>query len=241
MQQSNASATNADQQTTGDGQAIADPIREYFANRRDEMLPFLPQRYGRVLEVGCGEGRFTTLLASGTEVWGVEPDCVSAAWAARRMHRVLVGTYDRVSDELPDAYFDLVICNDVIEHMLEPEAFLGSIRRKLAVGGHVVASIPNVRHWETLFELLWQKDWRYRHSGTLDRTHLRFYTKKSILRLFQESGLEVEQIAGINQSKKRWRRLAFSLLSILTVGRLDDVRFPQFAIRGVLRTGDEPR
>lgn len=230
-----------DQQKTGDGRAVDAPIREYFANRRDEMLAFLPQHYARVLEVGCGEGRFAVLLAVGTEVWGVEPDRVSAAGAASRMHRVLADKYDRVSDELPDAYFDLVICNDVIEHMAEPEALLESLRRKLAAGGRIVASIPNVRHWETLFELLWRKDWRYRHSGTLDRTHLRFYTKKSILRMFQQSGFEVERIAGINQSKSRWRRFAFSVLSILTAGRLDDVGFPQFAIRVVLRAGDDFR
>lgn len=240
MQRSSAPGSEADRKKNEEGQAIDGPIREYFANRREEMLAFLPQQYARVLEVGCGEGGFTTLLARGTEVWGVEPDRVSAARAANRMHRVLVGTYERVADELPDAYFDLVVCNDVIEHMIDPEAFLKSLHRKLAAGGHVVASIPNVRHWETLFELLWQKDWRYRKSGTLDRTHLRFYTKKSILRLFRESGFEVERIAGINQSNKRWRRLAFSLLSILTVGRLDDVRFPQFAIRVVWSKGDEP-
>lgn len=240
MPRSNNSATNSNQQEAGDGKAIVGPLREYFSSRRDEMLPFLPQRYARVLEIGCGEGRFATLLARGTEVWGVEPDRVSAAQAARHMHRVLVDKYERVSDELPDAYFDLVICNDVIEHMQEPEVFLGSIRRKLAAGGHIVASIPNVRHWETLFELLWQKDWRYRQSGTLDRTHLRFYTKKSILRLFQESGFEVEKIVGVNHSKNRWRRLAFSLLSILTAGNLDDARFPQFAIRVVLRGGNDP-
>lgn len=213
----------------------SEPTRKYYANRRDDMLPFLPARYTRVLEVGCGEGAFAALLAPGSEVWGVEPDPVSAARAATRLHRVCAGAYTQVAGQLPDAYFDLVICNDVIEHMVEPEEFLVSMRRKLAPDGHVIASIPNMRHWETLFELLWKKDWRYRQSGTLDRTHLRFYTQKSIERLFTESGFVIERIAGINEPRHPWRRLALLLLSALTLGYYADVRFPQFALRAGLK------
>lgn len=204
--------------------------REYYANARSEMLKFVPQQYSRVLEIGCGEGRFASLLDKASELWGVEPDPTAARLASQRMHRVLNGTYDEVASRIPAQYFDVIVCNDVIEHMVEPESFLMSVRDKLTQGGRLIASLPNMRHWEGLYELLVKKDWRYRQSGLLDRTHLRFFTKISMARLFTQAGFAIERIEGINAPRKWTRRLPFVLLSALTAGYYADIQYPQFAI-----------
>ena len=89
-----------------------------------------------------------------SEIWGVEPNPEAAARASNKLDRVLTGTYDSVASELPDCYFDLVICNDVIEHMPDYDAFLEAIKLKMCPSGHVVGSVPNVRHVTCLFKLL---------------------------------------------------------------------------------------
>jgi 2-polyprenyl-3-methyl-5-hydroxy-6-metoxy-1,4-benzoquinol methylase len=202
----------------------------YYANVRRDMVSFLPDRYSRVLEVGCGEGAFCDLLAPGCEVWGVEPELKSAAVAAQRMHKVLAVRFDDAAPELPLHYFDLVVCNDVIEHLEEPERCLRSIREVLVPGGHVVASIPNVRHWEVLWQLLVEKDWRYVSSGVLDRTHLRFFTERSIRRLFVQTGYEVVQLAGINDVFHPVRRAVLATAALLTLWYWRDVGYRQFGV-----------
>ena len=120
--------------------------RNYFGHARPEMMAFIPKRRRTVLDIGCGEGWFTKSIAGAEELWGVEPDPHSAGIAQAHMHAVLLGTYDEMEPRLPDGYFDVVVYNDVIEHMPDHERFFHQIRRKIAPGGVIVGSVPNVRY-----------------------------------------------------------------------------------------------
>lgn len=211
------------------------PGPQYYANVRHEMVGFLPPRYSRVLEVGCGEGVFAPLLTLPCEKWGVEMDPNSAQRAEMVMDRVLVGLYEDVSSQLPAHYFDLVVCNDVIEHMADPEAFLAAVKGHMAPGACIMASIPNMRHWEVLWQLLVKKDWKYVREGIMDRTHLRFFTETSIRRMFEEAGFDVDRAGGINGVFGPARRMAFVALNALTFGSCRDIQFRQFAVLARLR------
>jgi 2-polyprenyl-3-methyl-5-hydroxy-6-metoxy-1,4-benzoquinol methylase len=206
------------------------------------MVRFLPASYRRVLEVGCAAGGFSAHLKSPCEVWGVEPNSAAAEAAALRMHKVLVGTYIAVAPELPERYFDLVVCNDVIEHMDDHDAFLEAIKQKMAPGGHIVGSVPNVRHITALFKLLVQKDWPYAESGILDRSHLRFFTEKSLRRALLQHGYRIEKFAGIGSIIRSGiasapkpgaiadtvYRLATLGVVCLTAGFYWDTQYPQY-------------
>lgn len=172
--------------------------QSYYQHKRSEMIPFMPSEYSRVLEIGCGEGGFrSNFIDKEHEYWGVEMQTNMPA--RERLDKVLVGTYDEVSNNLPDHYFDLIVCNDVVEHMENHIAFLNNIKSKLSASGRLVLSIPNVRYIANLAELLFQKDWRYRDSGILDRTHLRFFTKKSLIQVLAQTGWTINKIEGINR------------------------------------------
>jgi SAM-dependent methyltransferase len=143
---------------------------------------------------------------------------------------VLVGFYDEVKHQLPDHAFDLVICNDVIEHLADPDQFLEAIKSKMSPGAYLVGSIPNVRHISNLKGLLLHKDWQYEDAGILDRTHLKFFTEKSLRKLFTEHQFEVEMLSGINDvSSRGFFPRIFSKLLYLVLG--NDVRYIQLGFR----------
>lgn len=198
----------------------------YYGFHRQDILQLLPPEYSKILEIGCAAGKFRANLDKPHEYWGVEPDPEVAREAETVLDRVFAGSYEAVQDQLPDGYFDLVICNDVIEHMPDHDAFLREIKAKIAPGGHMVISVPNVRFIWNLWEVLIEKDWRYRDAGVLDRTHLRFFTLKSLRRSLDAAAYRVKILKHINTFKPgpKIRRLIYYILPWL-LGR--DIRYLQ--------------
>lgn len=208
--------------------------REYYGNPRREMLPFVPPTAGRILDIGCGAGVFAEglkeLRRSGgspvPEIWGVEMDAAAAAVAGQALDRVLVGDALAVLPGLPAGHFDCVVLNDVLEHVAQPERLLAAVVPLLAAGGRLVASIPNVRYFFNVVNLVWHGRWDYTDEGILDRTHLRFFTRSSIIRLFQENGFSLRTMQGINPTGS----LKFKLANLGSLGRYRDMRYLQFAV-----------
>lgn len=134
-----------------------DPTTDmYYRYARQEMLPFMPADAQRVLELGCAEGVFAATVKerTGAEVWGIEFNPQAAERARAVIDRVLVGDADTQIAELPDNHFDAVVCNDVLEHLVDPVATLKQLRTKLKPGGVVVASIPNIRYAPALSKVV---------------------------------------------------------------------------------------
>ena len=174
----------------------------YYSHPRQALAGLIiPSRYGRVLEIGCGTGAFATHYNSGSEIWGIEPNRDAARQAKLLMDKVLIGTYREVENDLPSNYFDLVVCNDVIEHMPDGLSFLDDIQKTMSPGARLAGSIPNVRYYRNLGALLLQKDWKYRDEGILDQTHALFFTKKSIARALEEANYRIELLVGINEGR----------------------------------------
>ena len=209
----------------------------YYESARSDMAEFLPEVYHYVLEVGCAQGNFSSCLNSGAELWGVEMNPCAAEAAKRKMEQVLVGRYTNVAGALPDRYFDLVICNDVIEHMADCDDFLDSIQKKMTPAGYLMGSVPNVRYYRNLWSLVVQKDWKYEDWGILDRTHQRFFTKKSLNRTLCDHGFQIVKLKGscgnllvfTNKRPLGYARAAmFGLLTLLSFGFFWDVQYLRF-------------
>jgi len=112
-----------------------------------------------------------------------------------------------------------------LEHLADPYTVLFNIKTKLNKNGVVVSSIPNVRYYSNLKKLLIDKQWQYEDLGILDKTHLRFFTEKSIKDTFDRLGYEIVKLSGINAFNPTWK---FKLLNIITLGNLSDTKFAQF-------------
>jgi 2-polyprenyl-3-methyl-5-hydroxy-6-metoxy-1,4-benzoquinol methylase len=209
----------------------SDVPEQYFEFPRTEMLDFLPDSPKTILEIGCGAGSFGQLVKEhhDCEYWGMELDPGAAEIAKQRIDKVFVGQVHETLDQAPDGYFDCFVANDVLEHLVDPYGVLLEVKKKLKPGGAVTASIPNVRHFETMWNLVFKKEWRYQDAGVLDRTHLRFFTESTIRELFTDQGYRVEKMYGINKSDSKFERMC----NLLTLGWLKDTLYLQFAVRAV--------
>jgi 2-polyprenyl-3-methyl-5-hydroxy-6-metoxy-1,4-benzoquinol methylase len=141
---------------------------------------------------------------------------------------MILGDAMEVLKELPENYFDCLICNDILEHLPSPEHFLKEVRRILTKNATITTSVPNVRFWGHFVHYFVYKDWKYADFGILDHTHLKFFTKKSLVRLLQDSNIEVEIIKGITPVNT----ILYNLSNILSLGFISDMRYLEFAVRG---------
>lgn len=210
-------------------EGIYDKNKDYYGGVRSEMLKYFPANARTMLDVGCGEGLFgkSAVDRFGAEVWGIDINERSVALAETNLARTFCGDVSQLLDELPDNHFDVIYFNDVLEHMVDPYSLLEEIKGKLTTEGMVVASIPNIRYHRVLTQILLKRDFKYEKAGVMDETHMRFFTKKSIGRMFVEAGYELDSLVPINKSKSV-RPLFYKLLTLGLIG--NDISYPQFAV-----------
>lgn len=199
----------------------------YYTASRNDMIRFIDNKPSRILEIGCGEGNFATNFVQ-AEFWGVEPNADMAERAVSRGRKILVGTYESVARDIPENYFDLVACNDVIEHMIDPMGFLRDVKNKLRPGGKLIASIPNIRYAPLLYDLVFHGDFDYTESGLMDYTHLHFFTPKSFAKMAMRCGWRVELSEPL--SFQPFKPLKNLILRILERGG-KDMRNLQFVVK----------
>lgn len=199
----------------------------YYSNIRNEMLKYLPLDAKTVIDIGCGNGSFAKVIKERTnaEVWGIEYMEEEALIAEKVLDKVYFGPCEDHLDNLPNHYFDVVYFNDVLEHLVDPYMVLEKIKIHLKPGGVVISSIPNMRYHNALIKLLFDKEWEYEGSGVMDKTHLRFFTGKSILKMYDRLGYKAQVHEGINKS----RSLKPYLYNIPLLFTHLDIRYLQYA------------
>jgi 2-polyprenyl-3-methyl-5-hydroxy-6-metoxy-1,4-benzoquinol methylase len=148
----------------------------------------------RVLELGCASGYLSEMMTrQGCEVVGVERESKAALMAERFCRQVIVGDLN-VLGIIPYSQesFDVLLLADILEHLVDPLAVLQRFVGYVKGNGRIILSIPNVANWAIRWELLNGK-WNYTDGGSMDRTHLRFYTRRTIRELLNMAGLTIVQ------------------------------------------------
>ncbi|HEY8063944.1 MAG TPA: class I SAM-dependent methyltransferase [Methylosinus sp.] len=210
----------------------------YFFQRRGEIIALIPERRRRILEIGCGAGIFAASIEGAEEIWGIEPTAHAAEQAAGRLFKVICAPFDIAKSKLSEQYFDIIICNDVIEHMHDHDLFFEEIKKFISPGGVLIGSIPNVRYYNNLYNILFHKEWSYADSGILDKSHLRFFTEISLLKCLSAHQFDIERFYGINSVihvtksiRENFVSAIVSLLIIISFGFNNDIQYLQFAFR----------
>jgi 2-polyprenyl-3-methyl-5-hydroxy-6-metoxy-1,4-benzoquinol methylase len=204
--------------------------RGYFAGANEHLVALLPPEARRVLDVGCAAGALGEAIKEsrpGILVDGLDRESAVLEEAAARLDRVRLVDLDGPLPESSETY-DTIICGDVLEHLIDPWRVLRWLTAQLEDGGHVVASIPNLRYYKVLRDLVLRGRFTYRDSGILDATHLRFFTLHEMESLFTKAGLEVierkPRIGGGNAIMRGLDWICF--------GRLEPFRTKQYTLLG---------
>ncbi|MEM7218367.1 MAG: methyltransferase domain-containing protein [Pseudomonadota bacterium] len=204
-EQGSTAAPSADPATSSGSDAAPTPRVDLRVDNNSHtrvvryVRGFAATRSLRVLEVGCASGYFgAALRTEGHSVWGVEPDPVAADAARAQLDRVSCANIEAflLDEDTADERFDVIVLGDVLEHLVEPEAVLRACRSRLAPDGAIALSIPNVAYGPVRLMLLAGR-WQYSDRGILDRTHLRFFTRASLLDLVERCGLQAERFSAI--------------------------------------------
>jgi 2-polyprenyl-3-methyl-5-hydroxy-6-metoxy-1,4-benzoquinol methylase len=201
----------------------------YFSNSRSEIIPFVPSNIKMALDVGCGNGAFGKLLKKERQcsVWGIEPNKQVAIEAGEKLDKVINSLFIENIPALNGHTFDAIFFNDVLEHLINPGESLNYCKKLLNPQGCIIASIPNIRWYPVILKLIRYKDFKYEKSGVMDSTHLRFFTRNSMIRLFESNGYKVVNIEGINRNTNfRF----FNIINSLLLRSQDDMAFPQFVV-----------
>ncbi len=167
--------------------ALADP------NNTHAILLRLVGNDKEVLEIGPATGYMTRVLSGqqGCRVTGFEINPAAAAAAQPFLKRLIIGDLENPHDLAKiDGPFDVILIADVLEHLAAPEVPLRELRDYLCPGGRLMVSLPNVAHWSVRRALLFGR-WELTGRGLMDRTHLRWYTRRTATALIEAAGYRV--------------------------------------------------
>ncbi len=168
---------------------------EYYNNQKGQrFIPYLPQRPSTILELGCAAGQLGYELRQkglASELVGVEIFPTAAEHAKKYFDVVYTGDIEQMTFEYK-GYFDVIICGDVLEHLRDPWTMTEKIYRWLKNDGLFISTIPNIRNWSILLDLLLRGNWRYsEQGGILDNTHLRFFTRKTFFEMLTSAKFKI--------------------------------------------------
>lgn len=166
----------------------------YHSLVRRDVMPLVPKGK-RLLDVGGGVGATAKALKAEGRV---EQVGVWDAVAPQDDPDLAFTSQADLNDETAiDRFFvehgpvDTLMFLDVLEHLVDPWSVLEHFSRHVPVGGHIVASIPNVRHISVAGALLFRNKWTYTDAGLLDRTHLRFFVRETAIELMTLPGFKI--------------------------------------------------
>ena len=170
--------------------------RRYFSDAKPAFLQLIDPRGLRVLDLGCGGGHNGELLkkAGAREVVGVELDPGPPQEARKRLDRGRRGDLAQLDPaDLGDELFDAILASDVLEHLLDAEGVLARARHAAAPGRrrrHLAAQ----RVQRVTFSQLCSRRWPRRARVIFDRTHVRWFAKRDMIRLLEGAGLRVLRV-----------------------------------------------
>jgi 2-polyprenyl-3-methyl-5-hydroxy-6-metoxy-1,4-benzoquinol methylase len=145
-----------------------------------------------ILDIGCASGQTGRKIKERQDctIQGIEINKEAASEASKYLDEVITSPIELALPSLPNNEYDCVLLLDVIEHLVSPEQVLLQVHEKISKDGHLVICVPNIGHW-TIIQGLLEGKWDYEDQGILDRTHLRFFTYDSLVRLITNSGFKI--------------------------------------------------
>ena len=212
---------------------------QYYLYPRSELADQIEaprEKAFRLLDVGCGCGAFMGHVQGrypNASVYGIELFPKAAGFAGT-MGEVICGDVEHMEFPWPEEFFDHMVFGDILEHLDDPQTVLVRLSRHLKRGGHIIVSMPNVRHYSVMIPLLCEDRFTYGDAGILDRTHRKLYTGKEIMELVARSGYQVEKMLGITRGETgEQRRKLEEFLSGMKLPDIQSFFHYQYLVKAV--------
>ncbi len=198
----------------------------YYELFRPEIFQLVPRNTRKFLDIGCGFGSLGAQVKEsyGSKTLGIEFNSDAAIFLNQRLDQHFIADIETFNFSQLDADFDCIVLADILEHLVDPWKTIRTVKNHLADDGVMVVSIPNIRNLNVIGALIFKGEWNYQDSGILDRTHLRFFTKQTMISMFRDSDLEI-----VGQIKNNDRyRFPRNILSLIPNWFIPDLRASQF-------------
>lgn len=213
----------------------SDKKSNYYANVRHDLVALIEKdKHGlKVLEIGAAYGETLYYLKQqgiATEAVGVELyEDVKNKSNYKPLDKFIFANIENTDFPEYEGYFDLILLPDVVEHIAEPKKVLAKVKKYLSSNGQVLVSMPNIRHYSAINKIVFKGDFRYEESGIFDYTHARFYCKKNIIELLEDSGFTIEYY---ESSIKNYKGKSFAkIFNKATLGIFEEFLSTQYFFR----------
>lgn len=164
-------------------------------DHKADLLTVIPKEIARLVEVGCGRGNLAAAYKAGNpnaHFQGIEADAVAVRTARERCDAVFQLDIESAGQDFFTKFADTDcwIFDETLEQFSDPWEVLRRVRAIIPPTGSIVACINNAQHWSLLAKLS-VGDFRYQDGGLLDRSHRRWFTRATILELFNNAGFRI--------------------------------------------------
>jgi 2-polyprenyl-3-methyl-5-hydroxy-6-metoxy-1,4-benzoquinol methylase len=205
----------------------------YYSNLREDVLAYIPKiAAAKMLDIGCSSGNLLCFLKQNNlidEAVGVDfMDIPNSNQQSPLINTFIVADVQQQQLSLTQNYFDIMVCADVLEHLLDPWAVLQYLKTFLKKEATLIVSLPNIQEYTALKSIALNGDFKYATSGILDKTHMRFFCKKNIKALVSQAGFVIQSCEPSfktgNAHKKR------KIINTLTFGIFEQFLAQQYIV-----------
>lgn len=188
----------------------------YYNIDKHRTVSLIPQGPNVILDLGCATGQLGRKLRElnkASELVGVEIYEAVAKEAEQYYDKVYCGDIESLKLNYK-GYFDFVICGDILEHLRDPWSMSDNIYGWLKKNGVLISTIPNIRYWRVIRDLLVFGKWEYVEAGIMDKTHMRFFTRKTFIKLLKKSNFDIHKEIWIVNGRKQnfFNKITFRML-----------------------------
>ncbi len=200
---------------------------EYYSHVRNDLIPVLTQFIAErknysCLDVGCGSCDTLIFLKENGYISVADGIELISIAHSNQQHELLdglwLGPIEEQLDNIDNSKYDIILCLDVLEHLVDPWNVIKALANKLKPGGYIIVSCPNIREIKTIFKIFVKGTFEYAKAGILDETHLRFFCPEDLKSLVENEKLEfVKLIPNYKMAPNRgkFRGLHFHLLDTI--------------------------
>jgi 2-polyprenyl-3-methyl-5-hydroxy-6-metoxy-1,4-benzoquinol methylase len=170
----------------------------YYSNARVDTINLLPNKdIKNILEIGGGNFPTLDLLMNKYKAngWGID-----IYQTNNENIKFIKGSIEdtEINQLIPNNYFDLIVANDVVEHLQNTELFFDTVYEKLNKGGMLIISVPNIRQIRAIYHIYIRGTFPRDDAGLFDRTHLRWFCKADVIKIVNDRSAKLKLINTIS-------------------------------------------